>query len=83
MTKAIFVFGEDAVSAVEHHEPIKNVQSLGNVEVVSFNTEAEMAAYRQGIADMDGWMAVMELEESSLEQYEKNRIEAEKEECSQ
>ena len=58
--KAVFVFGECAVSKYESNPDI-NVAELtdyGEVKVIFFDTEAELKAYTKGLNDAIGWKDV-------------------------
>lgn len=66
--KAYFIFGTEAVRLAEEESfsTVKELIEKGEVEGMcvekTFATQGELDAYRQGIADMDGWMAVMEMD---------------------
>ena len=55
--KAVFIFGEGAVALYEENPNISidELTDYGNVEKVSFDTEAELKAYEKGLNDGMDW----------------------------
>ena len=53
--KLYVLFGEQAIVYYENEKPKSQVLIEGEYKELTFNTEAELYAYKQGIGDAEGW----------------------------
>lgn len=57
--RAIYAFGSELTRSVSEFDPITDEYGAilsGSLQLIEFDTVAELNAYEQGVADAEGWM---------------------------
>ncbi len=63
------LFGDEAVSRWNDGQRSREeLTEIGSIETVTFDTQAEVNAFRMGLSMMDGWAGYQVLEDEEVEE---------------
>ena len=60
--KPVYIWGDTASAYFRDGEPLSQVREHGTVASYEFQTEAEAAAFKQGVEAAEGWMGWTEVD---------------------